>query len=258
MVVYIEYAFAENFFIDSVLLYLALKASNAKIRRWRLLVSAFFGTVFALAFPLIALPSLLLTALKICVGLMMCAIALAKEKGKKQGDRYAFTAVCFFVCTAVFAGMLTALGVKTALVATCVIPFGIATLGTIKKLYQKRSREKFLYACAITYKQYKIETCGFYDSGNFACFQGVPVCFVSPELAFQFYETDEWQTQAETSIKTMSGEKSVRLYQGGLEIEENGKVFRLEKVYFAVSTNMLSREYKLLLHSRIFEERTRL
>ena len=31
-----------------------------------------------------------------------------------------------------------------------------------------------------------------------------------------------------------------------------------KEVYFAPSKNMLSREYKLLLNSRIFEERTRL
>jgi hypothetical protein len=258
MVVYIEYAFAENFLIDCALLYLALKASNAKIRVWRLLVSACLGAVFALIFPLLVLPAFLLTALKICIGFFMCAVALETPKNKKVGGRYAFTAVCFFVFTAVFAGMLTALGVKSAFVWLCVAPFCVGALLGIRKLYQKRAREKFIYACVIWYKQKEIPVSAFYDSGNFACFQGAPVCFVSPEIAFDFYEADEGQPQAETTVKTVSGEKRVRLYQGSLKIEENGKALRVEKVYFAVSPNMLSREYKLLLNSRIFEERTRL
>ncbi len=258
MVVYIEYAFAENFLIDYALLYLSLKASKTEIKVKKLLLSAFIGAVFALVFPLLALPQFLAFLLKFSVGALLCVIAFGRIKNKKDGGRYALTAVCFFCFTAFFGGALIALGIDGAFACLGVAIGSVFCLIGIKKFYRKRAREKFIYDCKIAYQQREIRVSAFYDSGNFACFQGAPVCFVSPEIAFEFYEADGAEAQAETAITTMSGVKKVRLYQGALEIEEKGKVFRAEKVYFAVSVNMLSREYKLLLHSRIFEERTRL
>ena len=258
MVVYIEYAFAENFLVDYALLYLSLKASNCKPHGGRLFLAALIGGAFALVFPLLTLPKTLAFLLKASVGLLLCLLAFGRVKNKKDGGRYALTAVYFFCLTAFFGGALIALGIDGAFVILGVALLGVFCLIAIKKLYQKRAREKFIYDCTIVYKQRTISVSAFYDSGNFACFQGAPICFVSPEIAFEFYETDGGEAQAKTIIKTMSGEKSLSLYQGTLEIEEKGKVFRIEKVYFAVSANMLSREYKLLLHSRIFEERTRL
>ncbi|MBQ8322673.1 MAG: sigma-E processing peptidase SpoIIGA [Clostridia bacterium] len=258
MVVYIEYAFAENFLIDLVLSYLSLKASKSKIRIKNLLFSAFIGGAFALVFPLLTLPEFLAFLLKFSVGLLLCLLAFGRVKSKKDGGRYAFTAVCFFCLTALFGGALIGVGVSGAFVWLGLAFLSVFALGFVKKLYEKRARAKFIYDCTIAYKQREIGVSAFYDSGNFALYNGVPVCFVSPVIAFEFYEADGGETHAETTIKTMSGEKKVRLFKGALEIKEKAGVFEVREVYFAVSPNMLSREYELLLNSRIFEERTRL
>ena len=60
----------------------------------------------------------------------------------------------------------------------------------------------------------------------------------------------EGQVRDEMQIETVNGKRVVRLYKGALFLEDG---ILLEEVYFAVSTNMLSRGYKLLLHSQIFE-----
>ena len=54
----------------------------------------------------------------------------------------------------------------------------------------------------------------------------------------------------EMCIATLSGEKRVKLYKGKLQIKGKEKD---KWVYFAPSTNMITREYELLLHNGIVE-----
>ena len=259
MVVYIEYAFIENFLIDFVLLCLSLIGARRKIRAWNLCFSSTVGGVFALLFPLLPLPNFLSVLLKTAVGLLLCLLAFGRIKNKNDGGRYAFSCALFFSFTAFFAGALIAIGLTGAFIWLGVAFLSIVTFVFIKKIRKKRIKEPFLYPCTIHYKQEKISVLGFYDSGNFASFQETPVCFVSPEIAFRFYEKNLFkeggQVRDEIVITTLNGNKKTRVYEGGLEIEENGKIFVCKRVYFAVATNMLSREYKVLLNSRIFEER---
>ena len=62
------------------------------------------------------------------------------------------------------------------------------------------------------------------------------------------------ETQEEMQIVTMTGERKIPLYLAGLQIKTKEGILRKEKVYFATSANMISREYKLLLNARIVEE----
>ena len=50
-------------------------------------------------------------------------------------------------------------------------------------------------------------------------------------------------------ICTLSGEKVVRLYAGEIEVQK-----RKMQVYFAVSGNMIGRNYKILLNSACIGE----
>lgn len=56
MVVYIEYAFAENFIMDLLLLYLSLKCARSRISWLRMIFAAAIGGVEAILFPVIAMP----------------------------------------------------------------------------------------------------------------------------------------------------------------------------------------------------------
>lgn len=266
MVVYIEYAFVWNFLLDATLLWLALRASKTPVRWGKLCLAAVCGATFALLFPLMRLSTFWAYILKFCVGFLLCLTVAPPIKNKKAGGRYAFICLFFFCFTFAFGGVLTAIGGeemgKGILLAVFALLSAI-TLFFVAKLYEKRVVEKCVYNCAIVYKQRHTATLAFYDSGNLASKNGTPVCFVSPDLAYDVWgdelafanSEDGGQVCDEMQIQTLGGVKKVRLFCAGLEIVTKEGIFRAEKVYFSPSANMLSREYKLLLNSRIFEEK---
>jgi hypothetical protein len=128
-------------------------------------------------------------------------------------------------------------------------------------LYARRLAHKYVYACNAVFEEKLIKTSGFLDSGNRAVKDGIPVCFISPEILFHLYgeeamykEKTGGQVCDEMEIKTVSGAKKVALYKGKLQIKrEFGKDME-KQVYFAVSANILSREYKIILNSHIFDD----
>ena len=81
MEIYIEYALLENFFVDGTLLFLAIVASSQTLVWRKIILSAFLGAVFAVAFPLLPFPSALLEVGKFLVPLVLCAVAVKKGKG---------------------------------------------------------------------------------------------------------------------------------------------------------------------------------
>ena len=106
-------------------------------------------------------------------------------------------------------------------------------------------------------KKETIKAKGFFDSGNQALLKGRPVCFVSPELIYQLFGNEilkgGGQVCDELKIQTMSGEKTVCAYEGRIRLRIKGE--ELEKgVYFASSTNMLWREYNVIINAYIWDE----
>lgn len=262
MVVYIEYALLENFLIDGMLLYLALRAARQTVRVKRLLLAAALGSAFAVAFPLVSLPTAAEYAVKLAFAPVLCAVAFGRVR--KRGKAFALFLALFFAFSSAFAGALFALLPALAISsdsyeiarapATATLcggaAFAIAAIDLVKKLYKKRATERFVYDCEIVCGTKSAKVRGFLDSGNTATKNGAPVCFVSPELVFSLWGEDAWQGYEELRITTVSGEKTARLYKGVLRTE-NGE----REAYFSPAANMISREYKLLLHARIFERR---
>ena len=257
MSVYIEYAFFENFLLDGVLLWLSLKICRCKIVKGKLFTSACFGGAFALLFPLLVLPVFLSYLLKFSVGFLLCMLAFPSLKTKNERGRYAMSSVCFFSLTFFFGGALTALFPK---ISPLLFAIGFAVLTCLvlvftKKMARRNALFKNVYTCEIAYKQRRVEILGFYDSGNIAEKNGMGVCFLSPEIAFELFEEEiskeGGQVRDEIQIQTLGGEKKIRIFQGEIKIKEKNVK---KTVYFALSKNMLCREYKILLHSRIFEE----
>lgn len=109
MVVYVEYAFLENFLFDGALICLAFCASKAPLRRWRIVFAAACGGFFALLYPILTLPVWGGLTLKISVGFLLCLIAFGRVKTKKEWGRYALSCFLFFFLTFAFGGGLVAL-----------------------------------------------------------------------------------------------------------------------------------------------------
>lgn len=265
MTVYIEYALIENFLYDYLLLRLAFFASREKTKWYKAAFSALIGAVFALVCPFIRLPTALFLLLKIGVGLLLCLLSFGRLQGKKGWGRYAFTALCFFLLTFSFGGAMQAFSGRRALPPPAVF-FGFVCLSAaaiigIRKLYQKRALHAFIYPCTLVLERKEVRAFGYYDSGNRAAKNGVPVCFVSPDLLYELFEAERLAESLksggtvcdETEIQTVSGSKKARLYKGEIRIEiSRGKTAR-NAVYFSPSANMIFRDYKVLLNAAIFE-----
>ena len=265
MEIYIEYAFLENFLLDGVLLALALKATKQKIVWKKVALSASLGGAFALAFPFVALASGLRFVLIFSVGILLCLLVGGRVKTKKEWGRYALTSVFFFTFSFGFGGAL--LGVyeqfpfdgkfAVSRVPTwwTLVGFLLLTacvLWLIGKLYARKTLYRFIYECRLAFGGNVAYANGFLDTGNRVEQDGLPVCFVDPELAYELLG-DLWTEQVpetETEIRTLGGTKRVPLYRGTLQVRGTGEENCEKAVYFAVSVNMLSREYKILLNCR--------
>ena len=262
MTVYIEYALIENFLYDYVLLRLAFFAAREKTKWFKVVFSALFGAAFALVCPFIALPTVLFLALKIGVGLLLCMLCFGRLKTKKEWGRYAFTTLCFFFLTFGYGGAMQSFSGKKALppqmvfIGFAVLSFSVVLL--IRKLYQKRALHAFIYPCTIIFGQNSVQVAGYYDSGNKATKNGVPICFVSPEILYELLG-EEWlkgggTVRDETEIMTVSGAKKIPVFKGEIAVETTRGEIEKNTVYFSPSKNMITREYKVLLHAAIVGE----
>ena len=266
MTVYIEYAFLENFLIDGMLLYLSFRFLKISFKWKNLLFSALFGAVFALVFPLLSLPDILAYLLKFFVGFLLCLIAFPRIKNKNDVGRYALSSALFFLLSFAFAGAIFAIysgfsfsdngyqiqQTPFVLLLCCAVGFLIFIAWLAQKIYRKKATFRYLYDCAILYNKRRVAILGFLDSGNMATAKGVPVCFLSPEIAFEIWESEMLSPHGEITIQTLGGEKTLPLCQGSLEIRLDKGVFTRQHTYFAPSAHMVSREYKMLLQANIF------
>ena len=262
MTVYIEYAFLENFLYDGVLLSLALTAAKVRLRWTSILFSACLGGVFALVFPFIRLTKWLDVPLKFAAGGLLCLLAHGRVKTKKEWGRYALTCVLFFGVSFGFGGALVACSGGSTLqkVPAVAVFFGFAimtavTLLLCKKLYKKRAIHAFIYDCEIAYQGQRIRLLGFLDSGNAAEKNGVPVCFVAPDIFYELWGETVLSkaSKEELVIVTMSGERKLSLQKGQLRVKTNGEWIEKKEAYFACGGNIVSREYKMLLNARTLE-----
>ena len=266
MEIYIEYALAENFCLDAMLLWLALKAGRQKISPVRLIVAAGIGAAFAVAFPLLDLGKTFAYILKFSVGILLCLIAV---KGKGIG-RYALTAVLFFGFSFALGGGLLAVysafsvdyrignGYVTErapvglVIAGCFF-FAVATISLAKRIYRRRTLFRFIYPCKITLGERTVKAEGFLDSGNRASERGIPVCFLSADLAYDLL--GEKAMTEEMTIMTMGGESKIKIFLADrLEIYCADKPNIIDKVYFSPSGNIRAREYKIVLNAAVLSD----
>ena len=267
MVVYVEYAFLENFLFDGALLSLSLVASKQPLKWGKVCFSALFGGIFAIIFPLLTLPLWLGFTLKIFVGFLLCLLSFGRLKTKKEWGRYAMTASFFFAFTFAFGGALTGAYASFSLSRmpnfAVIIGFCFLTVCAcvfIVKIYEKKRIYRYIYRCVATINGKTVSTLGFFDSGNLAVKNGLPVCFVGADLFYEicgkemlFEEEGMGQVRDEMQITTMTGIRKIPLFQGEIDVKTGAGENVKKAVYFAPATNMIQREYKILLNARIFE-----
>lgn len=262
--IYIEYVFIENFLYDFVLLWLAFLSARVKIRWYRLTASACVGGVFALVFPLLRLPMSLLTVLKLTIGALLCLLAFGKISTRKSRGRWLLTTVLFYVFSFGFGGALLVVygalpnneKIPSAWVFLGFAVLSIVSIWLVKCLYARRMLFRRVYACTVFAGEGHISTEGFYDSGNLAEKNGLPVCFLSPTLFYELLGTEivkgRGQGFDEMSISTLAGVKKIPLYRGKIEVKLDGQTI-VKDTYFSPSKHMIGREYAVLINGRLIE-----
>ena len=269
MEVYIEYAFLQNFIIDGLLLYLALNLSRQPVCVKGILLSAFLGAVFALLFPLLSLSAFAGFLLKFSFGFLLCRLV---TPAKKHGGRYALSCVFFFGLTFLFGGALIALyqilpleyslqsgyiveQIPLSLLLCGIIVLTILVIKWGKKLYFDRKIRRFYYSCQLFSENSQISAIGFLDSGNLASFNGLPVCFLSPELTLELI--DAGQVFDEMQISTLNGRNKIKIFKGKqIKIYLNKDEHIVKKAYFSPSPTLKNREYQVLLSPLLFDEKS--
>ncbi len=260
MTVYIEYAFLENFLFDGILLFLSLKWAKLPVNKKKIIFSAALGGVFAILFPLLSLGKISKTLLKILLGALLSLLVNPPIKTKKDRGRYALSFLYLLLLTFFFGGALTAFlqeafsqKAPISLIALGFLVLTAFTLICIEKFHKKRAVNGFLYDCILFYKGKEKKARGFLDSGNMARKNCLPVCFLSPELFFELFGDDiiegGGQVCDEIAISTVVGEKKYSIYKGEMDVG-----FGKKEVYFANFTNMLSKDYEVIISAFLFEE----
>ena len=262
MQVYIEYVILENFFIDGALLYLALSILKRKISCVRIMIAAAVGAAFAALYPLLRLPDFLSYLLKFSVGGLLVFIASKREKGV---GRYALNALSFFAVSFLFAGMLIAaydliefengyllqeLPVGALLVGVAALSVGVSK--GVKAFYRRRKQARFLYGCEFVSGETTLKTTGYLDSGNLASFQGVPVCFLTPECFLKLIRAGQGCDEME--IMTVSGVKKIKIFKLDelrIYLEDGANI--IKSVYVSPSKHLKGREYDALLNGLLLE-----
>lgn len=265
MVVYWEYAFAENFLLDGLLLFLSLKCARAKVNPILLSIAAAVGGAEAVVFPLLPLPAWAAYFIKAAGGVLISVISVRKGNFKT----HAVAAVSFFLLTFALGGALTAaysfFGVEyeegnvflverapVALIAGGTAAFAIAVVYGIKFFYRYRKVKQNVFACTLVSGGKTVRWKGFADSGNLLTYRGEPVCVASAAAVFALFGGKP-KAAGRMTVKTVNGGRDSPVFECermGIETEK-GLLVR-ERVYLTVG-DVNSKEYQIILHTALTE-----
>lgn len=264
MSVYWEYAFLENLILDGLLLFLALKCARIKCYPLNLLLAAGVGAAEAVAFPLLTLPVWAAYLIKVAGGIVISLIAVRRANLKG----YLIVTAAFFFMTFAFGGLLVAaysfFGAEyaegngflverapVALVLGLAGVFAVLVTLSARGFYRYRKIKRNLFACTLRAGDKSVRVTGFADSGNLLTFRNQPVSVVSAVAALALFRGNARETGRMT-VNTVSGSREAPVFECDLEINLMRKKI-VKKGVFVTVGNVLSKEYKLILHTANLE-----
>ena len=268
MEVYIEYAFLENFALDWALTFLAFKLSRAPTTVRRLLLSAFWGGVFAILYPFLdIIPALKPLGLigKVGFPFLACLVGTGYGKCKKHRGRYALCVASYYALSFLFAGGMYAFcsvfgidyavgagvyaNVPMGTIFACAVGLGWGAVAFSNAIYKRRKMAKLVYPCELRKGEKRLRLEGYLDSGNLAQKRGIPICFLRAEVFFELFGVDAFgEGDDELFVTTVAGEKKIKLFLlDELWIYSGKQKNIVNKPYCAVSPALQGKEYGALL-----------
>lgn len=190
---YIEFVIADNFLLTYLAGSAAAMLSHGRANVWRLLIASTVGTVVAVFYPYMHLGAAAQIAVKLSLGLVLCAIIFLKTL------RPITSSLLFFGCTFAFGGASYALGLIIYSSASKAAAFCskyplFLTLGTgaivflcmrytVNRLKPPRARAPYEYTVEVEVFGKTLRFAAFLDTGNcvFDCRSGLPVIITDAE-----------------------------------------------------------------------------
>lgn len=258
MVVYWEYAFAENFFLDGLLLWLAVACTRENIKWVRLIFASAVGAAFAVTFPLFALPVWAAYLVKALSGVVLAL--LVSPKGVRA---CVLTVAAFFALTFLYGGALTAVysffkieyaegngyfveKAPVSLVLTGAAALAICAVLFIKRFYKYGQTKRNLCKCVLGAGEKEVTWQGFCDSGNLLSFRGRPVCVISSVGALALFGALP-ESAGRITVTTVNGSRSVPVFACDY-VKIGGREYR--GVYLAAA-GVPNKNYQIILHANL-------
>lgn len=178
MYVYIECVILDNLLIDSLLLVLTSKFTKCPVSTIGIILSAIFGTGFALFSPYLQLPALWLVITKLLVAVIMVLLSLPSLY------RIFIRVVCFFSLTFAFGGVMFAVffflgtpivdavnmsyfsNIPIGGILAVTIAFSLLLYVEIRKFYSIQRMQQYLIDVTICIRNNPMSLRGYIDTGN--------------------------------------------------------------------------------------------
>jgi hypothetical protein len=130
--------------------------------------------------------------------------------------------------------------------------FAVGVSKGAKAFYRRRKQARFLYGCELVSGEIALKATGYLDSGNLASFQGVPVCFLTPECFLKLLRVGQGCDEME--IMTVGGVKKIKIFKLDelrIYLEDGANI--IKSVYVSPSKHLKGREYDALLNGLLLE-----
>ncbi len=258
MTVYIEYVILDNFVIDYMLLKATFALINTRVKKGRLLFCAFLGAVVALIFPIIQVHTLILTVIKIALGLLLPLIATKYKSAK----RYYITAVLFITLTFATGGAIIGAfnifglsysnELSVALMFLPVYAVIKAIVSAVKFIYRRKEVIKNVRRVTLSVGRERVEAEGFMDTGNMLFDGDTPVVVCNKELATKLINGLPKMGKLEYATADGKAEMTV-IKNVELRIYFSDGQNKIYKVSLGVARGDIGMGYDVILHPTLME-----
>lgn len=243
MEVYIELTILDNLIINAIILFLTSFSLRYKIKFWRLFLSAFLGMLFAVLLPLLALSTVSVFIVKMCLGNIMCLIMNKKLTIREYFLYYlmflTFTFVlggfCFFINFLV-GGTTSHFPIPTSVIVLFMFVYIFFLIKGIIAFYSKKKLHGFIYNVRIIEGNKKLVLKAYLDSGNTLIDECKPVVIIAPKVFDKLYKTKFHEV---LFLKKFEGLKNPHFMEYNT-ISGNGKIFVFNVDNFEVLDNKFS------------------
>jgi len=179
MTIYIESAIIDNMVINTLLLYFVFKTIKQPVPKWRVLLSAAIGTVFAIVMPLLTWDGFAAFLVRMFIGAIMVFTVQSKSV-----TRFVLFYLLFLTYTFAFGGAIYGLlfmfnsteGALTFFTYNTAVPMGVLVAGVaafawvmrllIRYLNVRHSVNNLLRDVVIYYNDEKFKITSYLDTGN--------------------------------------------------------------------------------------------